>query len=205
MAAIKALCSRAVLMGGGSVVASGAVADVVDDYLLGAAQGSHSREWDDPADAPGNENIRLSYVRIISPDGKPVINIDSGAQIEIGFENLQNNTNLGFNVRVANSEGIVLFVSNYRLTSDADSRRGFYHTKGRIPGNLLNAARYSVDLIFGNHRRVLLHIDSVVSFDVENTATGVGSNMLRAPGVIRPLLSWSHTLHEESSLVEQPL
>jgi lipopolysaccharide transport system ATP-binding protein len=205
MAAVKALCSRAVLIGDGAVIASGAVADVVDDYLLGAAQGAHSREWADPAEAPGNENIRMSYIRIISPEGKQVIDIDSGAQIEIGFENFQNNTNLGFNVRVANSEGVVLFVSNYRLTSDADSRRGFYHVTGKIPGHLLNAGRYSVDLVFGNHRRVLLHIDSVVSFEVWNTATGIGSNIVRAPGVIRPLLSWSHAVHEESSLVEEPL
>lgn len=205
MAAVKALCNRAVLMGDGAVIASGAVADVVDDYLLGAAQGAHSAEWPDPADAPGNENIRISYVRITSPEGKPVIDIDSGTQIEIGFENFQNNTNLGFNIRVANSEGVVLFVSNYRLTSDADSRRGFYHVKGRIPGNLLNAGRYSVDLIFGNHKRVLFHVDSIVSFDVWNTATVLGSNIVRSPGVIRPLLSWSHAFEEEASLVEESL
>jgi len=37
---------------------------------------------------------------------------------------------------------------------------------------------------------------------VENTATGRGSNMSVAPGVIRPLLSWCHSFNEQASLVK---
>ncbi|MGC2514705.1 MAG: ABC transporter ATP-binding protein, partial [Terriglobales bacterium] len=70
MAAIRALCTRAVLVGNGSVIASGTVAEVVDEYLMGTVQHTHFREWPDPADAPGNENVRMSYIRIVSPQGK---------------------------------------------------------------------------------------------------------------------------------------
>jgi lipopolysaccharide transport system ATP-binding protein len=204
MAAIKALCSRAILMQEGTVAASGAVSEVVDDYLLGTGPGANVREWLDPADAPGNEHVRACYVRIVSPEGKPVIDIDSGAQVEIGFDNFRKNINLSFTVRVTNSEGVLVFVSQYRVTSDNDSRFGVYHAKCRIPEHLLNAGRYSVDLVFIKDQAwILFRIDGVVSFEVENTATGRGASMIVAPGVVRPLLSWSHSFEEACSRKEE--
>jgi len=204
MAALKALCRKAILIRDGVVAASGTVADVADDYLSNIASAASAREWQDSATAPGNESVRLSYIRIIPPEGGAEITIDTGAQIEIGLENLQENINLGCTVYVTNREGVLVFESGHRISSDRDSRRGFYQVTGRIPGHLLNAGRYSLDLVFGKEQRyVLLRIDGVVSFEVENTATGRGSNMGVAPGVIRPLLSWSHSFEEESSLIKQ--
>src|SRR5579864_4697702 len=70
MAAVKALCREAILIRDGVVAASGLVADVADDYLSTAASSASAREWQDPAIAPGNEGVRLSYIRIIPPQGK---------------------------------------------------------------------------------------------------------------------------------------
>jgi len=197
MAAVKALCSRAILMRDGAVTASGAVSEVVDDYLLGAASEASVREWRDPASAPGNEDVRMSYIRMISPEGAPVIDIDSGIQIEAGFENFRKNINLSLKVRVTNSEGVVIFVSSCFISSDRNSACGIYHVKGIIPAHLLNAGRYAVDLsLHKDQRWTLLQIDGIASFEVANTATGRGATMGRAPGVIRPLLAWSHTLEE---------
>jgi lipopolysaccharide transport system ATP-binding protein len=202
MAAIKALCSRAVWMKDGTVNTSGRVAEVVDNYLLGTARSACAREWPDPTAAPGNESVRISYIRIVSPEGGVEITIDTGVQIEIGFENFRENINLGCTICVRSSEGIIIFQSGHRITLDNDSRCGFYQVTGRIPGHLLNAGRYSVDMVFGKDQRwVLFHIDSVVSFEVENT--GRGSNMSVAPGFIRPLLRWCHSFSEESLLVKQ--
>jgi lipopolysaccharide transport system ATP-binding protein len=204
MAAVKALCRKAVLIRDGTVAAFGMVADVADDYLLGTASGASAKEWRDPANAPGNESIRISYIRIVPPGDSAEITIDTGVQIEIGFENLLKNINLGCTVYVTNREGVLIFESGHRFSSDRDSRCGFYQLSGRIPGHLLNAGRYSLDVVFGKDQRyVLFRIDGVVSFEVENTATGRGSNMSIAPGVIRPLLSWCHSFKEESSLVKQ--
>jgi lipopolysaccharide transport system ATP-binding protein len=205
MAAVKALCHKAILIKDGAVAASGMVANVADDYLLGTASGASAKEWRDPATAPGNESVRISYVRIIPPEGSAQITIDTGVQIEIGFENFLENINLGCTVYVTNRDGVLIFESGHRISSDRDSHRGFYQVMGTIPGNLLNAGRYSLDVLFGKDQRyVLLRIEGVVSFEVENTATGRGSNMSVAPGVIRPLLSWCHAFKEESSLVKQP-
>ena len=205
MAAVRALCTRALLIRDGAVAASGTVADIADEYLSSTVPGASSREWRDPATAPGNESVRISYTRIIPPDGHAEITIDTGVQIEIGFENFRENINLGCTVYLTNREGVLIFESGLSISSDCDSRRGFYQVTGRIPGHLLNAGRYSLDVVLGKDQRyVLLRIDGVVSFEVENTATGRGSNMGVAPGVIRPLLFWCHSFNEQSSMVQQP-
>ncbi len=123
--------------------------------------------------------------------------------IEIGLDNLLENINLGCTVYVTNSEGTLIFESGDVISSGRDSRCGFYHLKGRIHGNLLNAGRYSLAVVVGKDQRYpLFRIDDVVSFDVENTATGRGRNMSVAPGVVRPLLSWQHSF-EENSVVRE--
>jgi lipopolysaccharide transport system ATP-binding protein len=204
MAAVKALCSRAILIKDGRVDASGAVTGVVDEYLLGAATDANAREWTDSDSAPGNENVRISYVRILPPEGEATITIDTGAVIEIGFDNSLANINLGCTIYVIGTDGLIIFESGDVLSSDRDSRIGSYHLRGRIPAHLLNAGRYSLNVVFGNDQRyVLFRMDEIVSFDVENTATGRDSNMSVAAGVVRPVLSWSHSFKEASSLVKE--
>ena len=202
MAAVKALCSRAVLMRDGVVAASGIVADVADDYLLGTAPGASAREWCYLATAPGNESVRISYIRIIPPEGEATITIDTGALIEIGFDNLLGGISLDCTVYLTTGDGVLVFESGRIISSDRDSRRGSYHLTGRIPAHLLNAGRYTLNVVFGKDQRyVLFRMDDVIFFQVENTSTGRGSNMGIAPGIIRPMLSWRHSFKPEFSLV----
>lgn len=201
MAAVKALCHRAILLDRGVMVCSGDVGGVIEHYSLTLGPQSNIQEWDDPAAAPGNENIRLSYVRVVAPENQAAISIDSGAVIEIGFENMAENINLDCTVYLTNRDGVLVFESGHLISSNLDARASLYHLSGRIPGHLLNAGRYSLDIVFGRDQRyVLFRIDQVVSFEVENTATGRGRNMSVAPGVIRPMLHWRQSFHEEPSL-----
>ena len=203
-AAVKALCSRAILMRDGAVAASGAVTAVLDDYLLGAAAGANTKEWPNQATAPGGETIRMSYIRIVPPEGEVTITIDTGALIEIGFDHLLGGVSLDCTVYVTSSDGVLVFESGHILSSDRDSRAGSYRLTGSIPAHLLNAGRYSLNVLFGKDQRyVLFRLDDVVSFEVENTATARGLNMSVAPGVVRPLLSWQHSFEEKCSLVKK--
>ena len=202
-AAIKALCSKAVLLTNGAVTASGMVSDVIAIYSSGTASAGSVIEWRDPATAPGNESIRISYIRTISPEGKEAITVDTGVLIEIGFDNLRKNTNLDCTIYLTSSDGVLIFESGHIISSNRDSRSGFYHLTGRIPAHLLNAGRYFLNVVFGKDQRyVLFRVDEVVSFDVENTLTGRGLNMGVAPGIIRPLLPWRHSFEEKCSLVK---
>jgi lipopolysaccharide transport system ATP-binding protein len=202
MAAVKALCNRAILLKDGAVAASGLVADVAGDYSLETASGVSAEEWRDSATAPGNENVRISYVRIVPPEDEATITIDTGALIEIGFDNLRQDINLDCTVYLSSSDGVLIFESGHSISSDGDSRRGSYHLTGRIPAHLLNAGRYSLSVLFGkDQRHVLFRVDEIVFFEVENTSTGRGANMGVAPGIVRPLLSWQHSFEQKCSKV----
>ena len=156
MAAVKALCSRALLISDGSVTDSGKVTEVVDNYLLGTAAGSSVKEWRDRTLAPGNESVRMSYVRIIPPEGETMITIDTGAVIEIGFDNLRENINLDCTVYLSSGDGVLIFESGHIISSDRNSRHGSYHLTGRIPAHLLNAGRYSLTVVFGKDQQYVL-------------------------------------------------
>lgn len=204
MAAMRALATRAFLIRGGEIVARGPVVGTIDDYLMGSAEGPSASEWSDPAHAPGNENVRMSYVRMGPAQGDGPITIDTGVLMEIGFENFLDGINLDCTVYVVTSEGVMVFESGHLISSDSDSRKGVYRVTGKIPAHLLNAGRYSLNIVFGRDQRyVLFRLDDVVGFEVENTTTGRGANMSVAPGVVRPLLSWRHSFEEKASLVEQ--
>lgn len=202
MAAVRALCSRALLIEAGGIAAAGSAVEVVDEYLLGTSASESCLEWPDPASAPGNDNVRVSFIRILPPEGKATINVDTGATIEIGFENFLDGINLDCTVYVTSSEGILLFESGQIISSNEDSRRGSYCLTGTIPPNLLNAGRYTLDVLFGKDQRyVLYRVDNVACFLVENTSTGRGANMEIAPGVVRPLVNWRHSFEGRHSAV----
>ncbi len=153
---------------------------------------------------PGNESVRLNYIRIIPPEENATITIDTGVLIEIGFDNLLEGINLDCTVYVASSDGVLVFESGYIISSESNSRAGSYHLTGRIPEHLLNAGRYSLNVLFGKDQRyVLFRMDDVIFFEVENTSTGRGANLSVAPGVVRPLLSWQHSFEEKCPLVKE--
>ena len=134
MAAVKALCRRAIFIKDGAVAKSGVVSGVVDDYLSGSTSRVSVRESRDLETAPGNENIRMVYIRSMPPDGNATITIDTGMLIEIGFDSLQQNINLDCTIYVTSSDGVLVFESGHIISSDCDSRSGSYHLNRKNTG-----------------------------------------------------------------------
>ena len=191
MAAIKAFCTRGILLKGGAIDRIGAAGAVVGEYLREAITGSTERIWPSVETAPGNDTVRLLRVCVRPPDGAPAVTIDSGAFIEVGFYCAKPGLNLDCTAYLVNGEGIMLFESGCEVSSSEDSRVGTYRVMAAIPPHLLNAGSYYVNILFGqDQKQVLFKMEEAVAFEVENTATGRGANMAVAPGVVRPLLDW---------------
>jgi len=193
MAAVKALCSRALFIANGELNAQGPTNEIVSSYLNAGRDSASEREWPDPKTAPGNENIRMESLRVIPPANESEITIDSGAQIEVVFFNYLAGINLDFTAYVLNNDGLILCETGRILTTNHDALLGTYRVVGILPPHLLNAGRYYISVLFGKDQYYpLFKMDEAVAFTVENTATNRASNMSVAPGVIRPILSWNH-------------
>lgn len=198
MAAVRTLCSRGVLLRDGALAQEGDIGRVVNSYMESLGTSANIHEWPTLAMAPGNENVRLHYVRVVPPSGEPVLTIDTGAVIEIGFLNARDKINLDVTVYVVNSEGILLFAAGHLLSVNEDSQAGYYRVVGIIPPHLLNAGRYYLNVAFGKDQaNILFQLNEVVAFDIANTATGTGANLSVFPGVIRPRLHWQHKFSQQ--------
>jgi lipopolysaccharide transport system ATP-binding protein len=146
---------------------------------------------DNTGDAPRNENIVLRSVSIKPPEGEDLITVDTGSIFEVEFENLAGKINLDFTMSVRSAEDQIIFESGRRLWDHHEVDCAVYRLKVEIPGCLLNSGKYYINIVFGrDQKHVLFKADNIISFQIENTATGRGANLSQAPGVIRPRLKW---------------
>lgn len=190
MAAVATLCKNGVWLDQGQIKSHGAVNGIVQRYLSMNTQAQSRQEWD-RAQAPGNEHVRLLKAEA-RPTKGPVIDVDSGVEMEFVYRNERENHTTDVTCYLQNQQGILLFESGVLVAANSDSKAGCYRVTARIPPHLLNAGRYSCSVQFGEEQRhVVFRLDDAICFDVANTTTGRGQNMGVAPGVVRPLLNWS--------------
>ena len=191
VAAIKTLCSTGIVLKKGQLIFQGDVDEAVEQYMGPDNLDMNEISWDDTDDAPGNENIRLKSIAVRPFQGS-TIDIDSGIEITTIFYNKTAGRSLGFTLRMFTLDGVCLFETGVVLSRDGDAKIGHFSTKVKIPPCLLNAGIYKINLAFGDRAKYALYvIEDVISFEVEHTATGRG-HAARAPGVIRPILDWTH-------------
>jgi lipopolysaccharide transport system ATP-binding protein len=90
MPAITRMCKRAILLNKGEVAQEGAAHDVVRHYLH-AGHILPCAEWVDPAQAPGNDVVRMRAVRVKSESGEVVdlVDIRRPIQVEIEYDVLK--------------------------------------------------------------------------------------------------------------------
>jgi lipopolysaccharide transport system ATP-binding protein len=201
MNAVNRLCTRAILLEEGQVVADGPSSEVTAAYLRTGQGAMASREWHDRRTAPGNDAVRLRAVRVRSEDGQLSASIDirKPARLEMEFDVDAPGYVLVPNYGVYNEEGILLFITH---DSDPAWRRrprecGRYVSTARIPGNLLSEGCFAIDVAVSRHAPVELmaYSQAAVSFQVIDSLEGDsarGDYAGHMPGVFRPLLSWTN-------------
>jgi lipopolysaccharide transport system ATP-binding protein len=199
--AILQLCDRAILLDGGKVVKDGPTHDVVAHYEEQTVGAGSNVVWDDPAQAPGDELVRLQSVRVVDQDGAPAPAIDVRQQIgiEIGFRVLGEGRSVVPKIKVLDQHGAICFNAlDVSPRWNKPAAAGEYLATAWIPGNLLNEGRFSVDVEVvtiaspkllphaGAHKVVAFHVYDPAEGD---SARGVYTGQLR--GVVRPLLEWT--------------
>ncbi len=199
MPAITRMCKRAILLNKGEVVQEGGAHDVVRHYLH-AGHIQPCVEWLDPAQAPGNDVVRMRAVRVKSEAGDiaDLVDIRKPIRVEIEYDVLKPGHTLvaqfGFNTE----EDVVAFVVNDRDSSWFRRPRpiGRYISTAWIPGNLLAEGTMVVGAGVISEDPWQTHCDvfRAVGFRVVDPGTGDtarGDVTGHWQGVIRPLLKWN--------------
>ena len=209
MASISNLCSRAVLLHSGKIVATGAAGEVVQSYLATTRSTGGEVVWPDSAEAPGNDVVRLHAVRVLQDgiDG-PAADVDIAKEvsIQISYWSLREAARLYPAIWLRDGMGTeVLSSSNHKSVSfTEDPWNGRPHPKGlfqavcRIPGNFLNDGTYSITAIVGaGIADTQILEDYALSFHAHDTGEMRKEYFGKWVGTVRPRLAW-HTVRRES-------
>ncbi|MFN2509879.1 MAG: ABC transporter ATP-binding protein [Pyrinomonadaceae bacterium] len=200
--AITRLCKRAILLEAGQVVADGEPHTVVNRYLSSNWKAGAQREWPKSAEAPGDAIVRLRRVGVCNERGEPttVVDIHRPFRIEVSYDVTEGGHVLLPVVEFCNEEGTEVFSTHD--TNEEWRRRerspGRYTSTVIVPGNLLAEGSLLAHVSVMSHfPTTILHMreTNAVAFQVVDS---VGGNTARGdylgpmPGVVRPLLEWSH-------------
>ncbi len=204
MIAVKAMCTRAILLQQGKLVDDGSPAHIVNNYL-GAGRLSRAETlWPDPMDAPGTSAFRLSGVRVRNAAGEITSDLNSNEwfTIEVEYTNLEAGCSLGATILVFNSDGIHVFSSLSNLEPQWHGKGfpvGRFRSSCRVPENLLPDGRFDVSvLVWGNSYTISHREDCVVEFEVHQAAETRGDYFGNWSGLVRPLLEWKTEYLEEA-------
>ena len=198
MQAVQSLCSRALLLQSGALIDDGEAGRVVNDYMSSIANSVGQVEWS-RTDAPGNNELQLLALRIISDIGKTTrYSSKEALVIEMEFNLDRSDPALCIGFDLMNSDGTVVFRS---YQTDLNDKFRPVPAIGRnvwrcvLPESLLNAGTYYIAPRIGIDKRYwIVHEEPALKFEITldhgesdfwNTLAAGGR-----PGCIAPVLKW---------------
>ena len=188
MTALRKLCPRAIRLEGGRIVEEGDSDDVVNHYLQRNMDTTLETVWENSQTAPGDHRVRLRSVRVIpQTESDCPITVHTPLAIEFTYWNYVADTVLNVSMILNNVEEVCVFAS----ASDFSPRpAGLIRHTVTIPGDLLNAGSYYINLIVVKDASVgILFQNSVAGFEVVEGEI-VGNWYGRIPGATHPKLQW---------------
>lgn len=193
IAAVRALCSRALLMRGGQLIADTEIETAVSKYL---SEGDNSEavitwNWQN---APKATEIRFVKAYILNEDGQYASLLDCRKpfSINLEYEILKPIKDLRIGFFMQNLEGIPLCGStDAEATLSSYRTPGYYISQCNFPGYYLNFGRYSVH--FGAalppYEQMIVKTSYCLSYTLEDVE-GHSSLNQKLPGILRPNLEW---------------
>jgi lipopolysaccharide transport system ATP-binding protein len=192
MSALQKLCTRALWLEEGMVVMSGETSEVVNRYLQRTVESNLEVIWEDPQTAPGDERVRLESVRVLpqTVQGDP-ISVHTPLRIEFSYWNYVPDAVLNVSMILNSVEEVCVFTT---ASDFAPRPAGLVRHCVLIPGDLLNAGSYYINLIVVKDASVgILFHNGAVSFEVLEGEV-VGNWYGKPPGATRPKLRWESEL-----------
>jgi len=209
MLTVEALCTRALWLQGGRVMAMGEPHRIISQYLRTSFSPLAHQDWSDETRAPGNEQVRLHRASI-RPEGGAVadpVRVCDAFVMEFELWNLRPRTCLYVGVQLHNEHGILIFES---APVEATPWLGKPFPVGRfefvchVPANLLNAGVHRVTLVVSKNEDVLLHKEEdILVFEVADSTEKRGGWYGSWDGAVRPILAWDTRLLVAEGAVEQ--
>ncbi|MDH7514995.1 MAG: ABC transporter ATP-binding protein, partial [Bacteroidota bacterium] len=193
MAAVSQLCTKAILLNEGEIVAEGKSEDIVALYIGQQCELRAHRVYREQY--PGDDNVRLLSCRFLQGDRvSEVFDINEESRVELKFVVLRPLKNLITGMNVYNAENICLFDTvDWR---ENELEPGVYTKELVFPGRLFAEGRMSILIHFTLYDPVrtcfyLPDVLAVEGIDSSHPKSVRGRYKGVWPGVLRPELQWT--------------
>ena len=210
MAAVQALCKQVICLQRGRIVERGAPDSVVRNYL-GQASSVCSTEavWNDAAEAPGNDRVRLHRLRVRPLEGSPCdpITIKTPFALEFEYWNLEPGARLNLSLHLYNERGMTVFNTfpvRELVWHGRPFPTGLFYSACYVPGDLLNDGVHRVLLlVVKDQGTVVFSLDDALVFNVLDAVERRGQWHGKWEGAVRPDLEWK-TEYLDGALAKIP-
>jgi lipopolysaccharide transport system ATP-binding protein len=196
IAAIRAMCTRVLLIEDGKLARDGEPAATIARYA-GAPPGDLLvREWLDTAKAPQNASAILRKVVVHAEEGRgsKAVFTDKPFSIEVEYEVKEEGASVGLNLIFYDTENVCVLASINNHESNWYGRpmtTGRYRSVCRVPKNLLNDIGYTVSVVmFGRNYTDPVVAREVIAIDVQDGIEVRGDYFGAYACRIRPNFTW---------------
>jgi lipopolysaccharide transport system ATP-binding protein len=182
LAAIAALCTRAVVISEGSVSFEGDVRTAVKQYLSENAT-MNRVSLEERSDREGDGRLRFDMVELIGESGKSTDTVQSGERVSfsLGYTSSDKNAieNTLFEIKVSDEVGSLLFALSTILTGENFNRlQPSGKVECRVPSLPLTPGKYSVQIVAYVNNSLADWVRDATSFTVvEGNFFGTGREL----------------------------
>ncbi|MEO5775746.1 MAG: polysaccharide ABC transporter ATP-binding protein [Flavobacterium sp.] len=190
MAAVKSLCSKAIVLENGLIKKMDLVENAVAYYLSGNSETQNQKAFGIEYDKPEFALHQIS----VNPVGKSEEEVlDEYQEIEINAHfTLKNEKNKLHVTFVLNNElGEALFTFSH-INSGVNLKQGLNKIKCKLPKGFLNIGTYYLNFYVIESGKSTLFVEKdIMVFNIQEGQRSMGSWMGKEPGFIKPVFDWS--------------
>ena len=202
MVAVRSLCTRALLLEQGKIVTDGDVDKVIDRYLESGLETQGVVAWSDPAQAPGDDCVRLKSISVSCDGMEPgKVDIQKDFRVNVEYWVLQGDSRIIVSFHLHNAHGELLLTSS-NMTSASETYdpwveqpypTGLYCTSCVFPGRVFNDGIYAVTVYINDNSVFRSHVHEREALKFEIVDTGFMREEYHGPwlGSLRMKLPWS--------------
>jgi len=194
--AVQDLCSSAIWIDRGRIVAQGKASEVTARYAGAYADAETERTWSDH-DAPGTETMRLRRVSVRPATGQR-ITVRTPFTIDFDYVRTSGGTCPPASFQLFNEFGLLVFESGRMgdpLKAGDEYPAGAMTDTCLVPGDVMNSGTYRIDFYFHDERGLVLRkVDDALTFEIDDSPELRSGWYGPWQGVVRPLVRWSTSL-----------
>ncbi len=172
MQAVSNLCNKALWIKEGRMQFMGPAGDVVNKYISSVKHESTSQSWDEAAEAPGNDQVRMKSIEVKPADeNAEFITVHTPIQLDFEFWCFLQEGTINVNLKLLTTTGECIFNIG---SSSVKAEKAIIGLRSIIPGDLLNNSTYIVALtVVKNHSTPICEFSNCTSIEVEDVREGM--------------------------------